>query len=66
MNGTTSRYWYENGIENATTLEISQSINYVGGAFNGGQDLFGADTFAVAEYNFRNHVLKLGQYVLGN
>ena len=64
MNGTTSRYWYENGIENATTLEISQSINYVNGAFNGGQDLFGSDTFAVAEYNFRNHLMKIGQYVL--
>jgi hypothetical protein len=66
MNGTVSRYWYENGYLSASTLEISQSINYVDGVFDGGQDLFGANTFAVAEYTLREHVLKVGQWVLDN
>jgi hypothetical protein len=48
----------------ASTLEISQSINYVNGVFDGGQDLFGPDTFSVGEYTLREHILKVGQWVL--
>lgn len=63
--GTTTRWWFENEVDFATTIEISDCINYENGIYSSTAiDKFGANTFSVAEYTLRNLLLRYAQYVL--
>lgn len=65
--GMTSRWWYEYGIPFSATIEVSQGINYLNGEYVATiQDNFGADSFSVAEFTFRNQMMRYAQYVLDN
>lgn len=64
--GTCNRWWHENQIAFPATIEVSECINYLNGAYanNAKLDRYGADTFAVAEYTLRNQILRYGQWIL--
>ena len=63
--GTLCRWSYEYGIPTSATIEICNSINWINGIkASSGQDINGADTFAVAEYTLRNQVMRFGQFLL--
>lgn len=65
QDGLTSNWWTEQGIAASATIEISQCINYLNGVYNQlANDNFGNDTFSVAEFTFRNLILKFAQWVL--
>lgn len=63
--GTSTRWWHQNGISTAATIEVSHAINYNGGEYVGGVgkgiDQFGPKTFSVAEYTLRNVLCRFGQ-----
>lgn len=63
----TQTWWNENGVAFGGLIEASVSINYLNGELAGeGQDLYGNDTFAVAEYTLRNQLLRYCEYVLNS
>ena len=63
----TQTWWDENGVAFGGLIEASVSINYLNGEPAGtGQDLYGNDTFSVAEYTLRNQLLRYAEYVLNN
>lgn len=64
--GLFSAWFPENFDSVGMTMEVSAYINYVDGEPNPGQDHFGATTFAVAEFTLRDHLGRLGEYVLKN
>lgn len=63
--GTSTRWWHQNGVSTAATIEVSHAINYNGGKYVGGVgkgiDQFGPKTFSVAEYTLRNVLCRFGQ-----
>jgi hypothetical protein len=63
--GTSTRWWHQNGVSTAATIEVSHAINYSNGAYVGGVgkgiDQFGPKTFSVAEYTLRNVLCRFAQ-----
>ncbi len=65
--GTLARWCYEKGILFSSTVEVSNSINFVGGVYSdAANDYMGMSTFSVAEYTLRNVILRAGQWTLDN
>lgn len=59
------RWWYQQGIAHAATVEISDRINYTNGEPNlNGVQRYSANTFAVNEFTLRNQVLRYCQAAL--
>lgn len=62
--GSAARWGYEHGLPLASTIEISQCINFLNGVYNTGKNNnFGADTFAVGELTLRNLVERYCEFV---
>ena len=64
----TSLWWYEQGIDFGATIEISNQINYIGGAVNTSESIpkYTADVFAVGEYTLMNQLCYYCGFVLGS
>jgi hypothetical protein len=66
---TTAAWFAEKAhIDMAATLEVSQCINYQNGVFVPETliDNYGSNTFAVADYTFRNLVFRFCEYAMEN
>lgn len=63
---TASRWWFEQGIAFPGTIEISNTLNWLHGQVEHGQDALGSLTFKVGEYAFRTQLLHYCQWTIDN